>query len=68
MTTVKFTRLAFLLFGLAWIPAASAHPGHAHESGWLAGLMHSVTGWDQLLILFAVAAVGVYCLSGAGRR
>ncbi len=68
MTSSKFTRLAFLAAGLAWVPLASAHPGHAHETGWLAGLLHSVTGWDQLLILFAVGAVGIYYLSGADRR
>ena len=35
------------------LPAA-AHPGHAPDSGFVAGLLHPVTGIDHLLALFAV--------------
>ena len=35
------------------LPAA-AHPGHAPDSGFLAGLLHPVTGVDHLLALLAV--------------
>lgn len=35
------------------LPAA-AHPGHAPDSGFVAGLLHPVTGIDHLLALLAV--------------
>lgn len=35
------------------LPAA-AHPGHAPDSGFMAGLLHPVTGVDHLLALLAV--------------
>ena len=35
------------------LPAA-AHPGHAPDSGFVAGLLHPVTGVDHLLALLAV--------------
>jgi len=44
---VAMTTLAFSL------PAA-AHPGHAPDSGFAAGLLHPVTGVDHLLALLAV--------------
>ncbi|HSI46355.1 MAG TPA: HupE/UreJ family protein [Methylophilus sp.] len=34
--------------------SAFAHPGHGLESGFAAGLMHPVTGWDHLLVMFAL--------------
>lgn len=35
------------------LPAA-AHPGHEHGSGFMAGLLHPVSGMDHLLALLAV--------------
>ena len=54
-----------VLFSLATaasvIPAiVQAHPGHTHETGVLAAVNHTVIGWDQLIVLFAVAAVALY--------
>jgi len=40
--------------GLALALPALAHPGHAVESGFTAGLLHPLTGFDHLLALLAV--------------
>lgn len=51
-------RLSGLTLTASAIPAAAlAHPGHQHEGGVLGTLNHATIGLDQLLILFAVAAV-----------
>jgi urease accessory protein len=42
------------LAGLAVALPAMAHPGHAVESGFTAGLLHPLTGFDHLLTLLAV--------------
>ncbi len=42
------------LAGLAVALPAMAHPGHAVESGFTAGLLHPLTGLDHLLALLAV--------------
>ncbi|MDP8568757.1 HupE/UreJ family protein [Methylophilus aquaticus] len=34
--------------------SAFAHPGHGLESGFAAGLMHPLTGWDHLLVMVAL--------------
>lgn len=45
---------------------ALAHPGHEHEAGFVAGLLHPLTGLDHLA---AMLAVGLWAgFSGAGRR
>ena len=56
-------RLSSLAVAAAVIPAtALGHPGHAHETGILGSIDHAAIGLDQLLILFAVAAVAVYAI------
>jgi len=42
---------------LAAIPAALAHPGHGPATGFEAGLVHPLSGWDHVL---AMAAVGYW--------
>ena len=55
--------LSSLAVAAAVIPAiALGHPGHAHETGMLGSINHAAIGLDQLLILFAVAAVAVYAI------
>lgn len=39
---------------LAASTSAFAHPGHGLESGFAAGLMHPFSGWDHLLVMFAL--------------
>lgn len=51
MNTNKIVALAA---GLALALPAAAHPGHGADSGFLAGLLHPVTGIDHLLALLAV--------------
>ncbi|MGW8310158.1 MAG: HupE/UreJ family protein [Thiogranum sp.] len=41
---------------------ALAHPGHQHEAGVLAGVAHSIIGWDQLVILVAGGILVGYLL------
>lgn len=53
-TTTVSTRLVLALAILALAPAASAHPGHEAHSGFLAGLLHPLSGIDHLLALLAV--------------
>ena len=56
-------RLSSLAVAASAIPAtALGHPGHAHEAGLLTAVNHAATGLDQLIILFAVAAVAVYAI------
>lgn len=40
---------ASLMSGAAW-----AHPGHGLHAGFTAGLLHPLTGWDHLLVMFAL--------------
>jgi len=47
-------RCGVLLAGLALALPAAAHPGHGVESGFLAGLLHPLSGIDHLLALLAV--------------
>ena len=55
--------LSSLAVAAAVIPAtALGHPGHAHETGLLDSINHAAIGLEQLLILFAVAAVAVYAI------
>jgi len=51
MNTNKIVALAA---GLALALPAAAHPGHGAGSGFLAGLLHPVSGIDHLLALLAV--------------
>jgi urease accessory protein len=46
--------LAVSLLGLA--SSAAAHPGHGIESA-AAGFMHTMTGWDHLLMMIAIGLV-----------
>ena len=48
-------KLATLAAGTAVLPAAWAHPGHEHSTGWLAQLLHSVTNWGPLLVVLVIA-------------
>lgn len=46
-----------ILFAIAALAASSnavAHPGHGLESGFAAGFMHPFSGWDHLLVMFAL--------------
>lgn len=47
---------SILLFlgALAASTSAFAHPGHGLESGFAAGFMHPFSGWDHLLVMFAL--------------
>jgi urease accessory protein len=47
---------SILLFlgALAASTSAVAHPGHGLESGFAAGFMHPFSGWDHLLVMFAL--------------
>lgn len=47
---------SILLFlgALAASTSAVAHPGHGLESGFVAGFMHPFSGWDHLLVMFAL--------------
>jgi hydrogenase/urease accessory protein HupE len=55
--------LSSLAIAAAGIPVtALGHPGHAHDAGTLAAVNHAAIGLDQLLIVFAVAAVGAYAI------
>jgi urease accessory protein len=49
-------RKSILLFlsALAASSSAFAHPGHGLESGFAAGFMHPFSGWDHLLVMFAL--------------
>jgi hydrogenase/urease accessory protein HupE len=58
--TQRFVSLA--VFGLLTPVCALAHPGHEHAPGVLNAVYHAAIGWDQLLILFVVAAVVVHYL------
>lgn len=42
---------------------AFAHPGHLSE-GWLAGILHPLSGWDHLL---AMLAVGLWAVTFQGK-
>lgn len=42
------------IVALAASTSAFAHPGHGLESGFAAGFMHPFTGWDHLLVMFAL--------------
>ena len=46
-----------ILLAIAALTASSsafAHPGHGLESGFAAGFMHPFSGWDHLLVMFAL--------------
>lgn len=46
-----------ILFAFAALAASSsayAHPGHGLESSFAAGFMHPFSGWDHLLVMFAL--------------
>jgi urease accessory protein len=50
----RLARAAVAVTALALSWPAAAHPGHSAESGFVAGLLHPVTGLDHLLALLAV--------------
>jgi len=64
MTVYRFG--LFLLASLLVAPLAQAHPGHQHDGGLLAGIVHSFLTMDHALILLAIG-VG-YGLWAVGRR
>ncbi|MBB6132807.1 urease accessory protein [Massilia aurea] len=49
-----FARAGVAVTALTLALPAAAHPGHAPDSGFVAGLLHPVTGVDHLLALLAV--------------
>jgi len=50
----QLTRAGVAVTALTLALPAAAHPGHAPDSGFVAGLLHPVTGVDHLLALLAV--------------
>lgn len=50
---MKKTILLALMLQTASV-TANAHPGHGLGSGFAAGLLHPLTGWDHLLVMFAL--------------
>lgn len=46
--------ILFASAALAASTSALAHPGHGLASGFAAGLMHPLSGWDHLLVMFAI--------------
>lgn len=62
----KFRPGLFLLGSLLVAPLAQAHPGHQHDGGLLANVVHSFLTMDHALILLALG-VG-YGLWTVGRR
>jgi hydrogenase/urease accessory protein HupE len=62
----KFRPDLFLLGSLLVVPMAQAHPGHQHDGGLLASIVHSFLTMDHALILLAIG-VG-YGLWAVGRR
>ena len=64
----KIPRLVVLVCSLLPLPVALAHPGHEHAQGWLSRVAHAPIGWDQLLLLIAVAMVAVYLFIAKNRR
>jgi urease accessory protein len=55
--------LAGVLGTLVMAPAAMAHPGHAGETGLVAGMMHPLLGYDHLI---AALAVGFWAIRLGG--
>lgn len=47
-------KILFALAMLAVSTGAVAHPGHGVETGFTAGWMHPLTGWDHLLVMLAL--------------
>jgi hydrogenase/urease accessory protein HupE len=62
----KFRSGLFLLGSLLVVPLVQAHPGHQHDGGLLASIVHSFLTMDHALILLAIG-VG-YGLWAVGRR
>lgn len=61
---LRSSRLVLVLFFLAAVSTAFAHPEHASFSGFAAGLSHPLGGWDHLL---ALLAIGVWAAQLGGR-
>lgn len=58
------TKFLIAIFLLATSSAAFAHPGH-NVSGLAAGMMHSFSGFDHLLVILAV---GLWAALRGGRK
>lgn len=54
MTFPKLRHLSALLAALCVSAPAFAHPGHLHLSGFMAGLLHPLTGLDHLAAMLMV--------------
>ena len=46
--------ILLVLVALTASTSAFAHPGHGLETGFAAGLMHPLTGWDHLLVMLSL--------------
>ena len=62
----KFYWRLFLPGSLLVAPMAQAHPGHPHDGGLLAGIVHSFNSMGPVWLLLAIG-VG-YGLWAVGRR
>jgi urease accessory protein len=60
------SRVITVLLLAALAPAAMAHPGHSAGAGFMAGVMHPLTGLDHVLMIIAVSAWAA-TLKPAGR-
>lgn len=70
MTANKLSKLIGVLCGSAYLPVASAHPGHEHSQGILERLLHAAgTEWlAPLLLLALVVTVGYWYVRKAGKE
>jgi urease accessory protein len=55
-TNTHRSRIITALLLAALAPAAMAHPGHSAGAGFMAGVMHPLTGLDHVLMIIAVSA------------
>ena len=61
MTANKLSKLIAVLCGLAYLPVASAHPGHEHSQGIAERLLHAFqTEWLAPLLLLVLAVIAGY--------
>ena len=62
MKVLTHLLVSLAVCGLLTPMSALAHPGHQHTPGVLNAVNHAAIGWDQLLILCAIAVVILHFL------